>query len=133
MKLRPRPQDGFTLLELLVAVAILAIAMGALLSGFATYAAQAGYLRERTVATWVAHNRLTEVLLEQGWPATGSREGETEMAGVDWKWRLTVRATDDPDLRRIDVEVYPPGTEDRGPDDPTSASLSGFLSNAGRN
>lgn len=123
---------GFTLLELLVAVAILAIAMGALLAGFARYADQAGHLRERSIATWVAHNRLTEVELAPPWPATGSSNGETEMAGTEWRWRLEVKSTDDPELRRLDLIVYPPGSEDDGPEAATSARLSGFLSSAGR-
>lgn len=122
-----RRADGFTLLELLVAVAILAIGMGALLAGFARYADQAGHLRERSIAIWVAHNRLTEIELEAEWPSPGSRNGEADMAGTTWRWRATVQNTEDPDLRRIDVEVLSPRTEDDGPDAPTSASLSGFL------
>ena len=93
---------------------------------------QAAHLRERSIATWVAHNQMTEVELAPPWPATGGRNGEVEMAGVKWRWRLDVKSTDDPDLRRLDMTVYPPGSEDESPDAPTSARLSGFLSKEGR-
>ena len=104
-----RRSQGFTLLEVLVAVAIVGIAMGALLAGFARYADQAGYVRQRTLATWVAHNRMNELMLDPAWPATGSKEDDMEMAGVEWRYRIEVRSTDDPQLRRIDLRVYPPG------------------------
>lgn len=128
----PTRAGGFTLLELLVAVAILAIAMGALLAGFARYANQAAYLRERSIATWVAHNQLTEIQLEPVWAPTGSRNGETEMAGVTWKWRVEVQKTQDPELRRIDVLVLSPQAKDDSPDAPTSARLTSFQSKTGR-
>lgn len=113
---------GFTLIEMLVAVAILAIAMAAIISGMARYTGEAAYLREKTVAIWVAHNRLTEIQLTPAWPDVGESNGDVEMAGQQWKWRVEVKATQDDRLRRIDVHVQlPPQTGD-------IATLSGFLS-----
>ena len=71
------PPHGFTLIEILVAVTVLAVAMGAIISGMARFAANAGYLREKTVALWVAHNRLTEIELEPSWPSVGKSDGAT--------------------------------------------------------
>lgn len=129
--MRPRVQ-GFTLLEVLVAVTIVGIAMGALLSGFARYAEQAGYIRQRTLATWVAHNRMNELMLEPAWPATGSKEGDAEMGGTEWRYRIEVRSTDDPALRRIDLKVYAPGTRDIKTETASVAYLTAFLANTGR-
>lgn len=124
-----RNTQGFTLLELLVAVAILAIAMGALLSGFARYADQAGYIRERSIATWVAHNRLTELELQADWPGTGRSDGDMEMAGQKWRWQVKISATDDPRLRRLDVRVLAPNALKKDdPDTVASATLTDFQS-----
>lgn len=127
-----KPARGFTLLEVLVAVSVVGISMGALLAGFARYAEQAGYLRQRTLAVWVAHNRLNELMLEPGWPATGSKEDDVEMAGAEWRYRIEVNNTDDPALRRIDLRVYPPGVRDIRDDTPALAYLTAFLASTGR-
>jgi general secretion pathway protein I len=112
---------GFTLIEVLVAMAVLAMAMGALLSGMARYADNAAWLREKTVALWVAHNRLTEIGLEPSWPAVGKRDGDVEMAGAEWRWDVTVSETPDPKVRRVDITVHANGHEGE------AAALSSFL------
>lgn len=104
-----RRARGFTLVEILVAVAVLGVAMGAILSGMARYADNAGALREKTVALWVAHNRLTEIGLQSGWPEIGNSDGDLEMAGIEWRWEVTVAETPDPRVRRVDITVRPKG------------------------
>jgi general secretion pathway protein I len=112
---------GFTLIEMVVALAVLAVAMGALISGMGRYAANAAALREKTVALWVAHNRLTEIGLEPAWPEIGKSDGDVEMAGAEWRWDVTVAETPDPKVRRVDITVKPKGA------DGESVALSSFL------
>ncbi len=119
--LRRRLGTGFTLVEILVAVAVLGVAMGAILSGMARYADNAGALREKTVALWVAHNRLTEIGLQPGWPEIGNSDGDLEMAGIEWRWEVTVAETPDPRVRRVDITVRPKGGTG------ASAALSSFV------
>jgi general secretion pathway protein I len=121
-----RRDRGFTLIEVLVAVAVLAIALGAVLSSVTRYAANAGYLKERTLAVFVAHNRLAEIELEPVYPAIGKSDGEVEMAGTKWHWDAEVLETPDPNLRRIDVRVQAPGREG------DAVKLSSFVSRLGR-
>ena len=98
-------QHGFTLLEVLVALAVLAITMGALIKVTDTYAFNASYLQEKTLAQWVAENKAVEYHLMKEFPPVGSKTGETEMAKVDWQWRVKVSNTDDKRLRRLDISV----------------------------
>jgi len=98
-------QRGFTLLEVLVALAIVAIALGALLKTGAGNSANAVYLRDKTLAHWVAMNKVTEFQLAPGWPATGTTRGKADMAGREWHWTAKVSETFDANVRRLDVEV----------------------------
>jgi len=113
---------GFTLLEVLVALAVLAIALGAATAAVSRYVDHQGYLQERTLGTLVAHDVLAEFRLRKDWPATGEETGELDMARHHWYWRAVVAGTQDPDLRRVDIEIR---AGDR--DGPVLARLSGFL------
>lgn len=117
-----RAERGFTLLEILAALAIVAIGMAAVtrsVQGSATLAVQA---EERTVAAWVAANQLAELRLSRQWPAARQTEHRAVMAGRTWQVRRKVVTTPDPELLRVDIEVY--GDEKRGA---MLATLFGYL------
>ena len=97
--------SGFTLVEVLVALSVIAIALAAVLKGATEGASSARYLRDKTLAHWVAMNTITEVQVRGEWPSPGRKEGEAAMGGRDWYWRSVVSDTPDADIRRLEVEV----------------------------
>lgn len=130
-----RRHAGFTLIEILVAVTIVAIAMGAIIAGMARFVDNAAYLRDKTIAVWVAHNRLTDLELQREWPDVGKTNGEVDMAGANWKWTLEIQKTEDPHLRRADIRVSSgetPTGKTATAHDASLVKLSAFLADAGR-
>lgn len=107
-----RRAAGFTLIEIVVAVAVLAFAMGAVISAMARYAQNSAYIREKTIALWVAHNKLTELALEPVLPDLGKSDGDAEMGGVKWRWTQIVSETPDENLRRVELRVREQGADD---------------------
>ncbi|MCK5386857.1 MAG: type II secretion system minor pseudopilin GspI, partial [Gammaproteobacteria bacterium] len=67
-------------------------------------ASQLAYLKDKTIALWVANNKANEVQLDK-WPDTGTSTGHEFMANQEWGWKLKVSNTPDKDLRRLDIEV----------------------------
>lgn len=114
---------GFTLLEILIALAVLAVAMGAIIKAASDYTTGLSHLRDRTMANWVARNVLNEFQVNNDWPSVGERKGDMEMGHYEWRWLANISQTDEPELRRLDVEVLRP---DDDPDSPVTV-LSGFL------
>jgi len=99
---RPR---GFTLLEVLVAMAIASLALLALFSAAAATLRTTDVLRARTYADLVASNVLAEMRARDSWPEAGALSGTAQQAGRDWRWRAVVTTTDDADVRRLDLVV----------------------------
>lgn len=120
-RLPPPAARGFTLLEVLVALAVLALALGTLIQAGSRQAASLDHLRAHTFAQWVAADRIAEVRLETPWPETGTRRGSTHLGRLEWHWTLEVEGTEDPEMRRMQVTVR------ADPDDPDPvATLVGY-------
>lgn len=100
-----RTARGFTLIEVLVALAIAAIGLAAVLDVVTNSARNSVYLRDKTFASWIAENRITELRLGTTMPSVDKTDGDLEFAGQKWKWVQTVTQTEVPGMRRIDVAV----------------------------
>ena len=97
---------GFTLIEVMVAVTIIAISLGALLSTSGTQASSAGYLKKKTLAHWVAANELTQIRITKAFPDIGDEKGSTEMANHEWHWIRTTRRTEDENALEVTFKVF---------------------------
>ncbi|MBW4053311.1 MAG: type II secretion system minor pseudopilin GspI [Proteobacteria bacterium] len=98
---------GFTLIEVLVALAIVAIGMAAVLEALTSSANTAMYLQSKTFAEWVALNRLETVRLTGSVPGTGASSDTVDYAGRSWEWRQKVTNTQIPGMVQIAVDVRP--------------------------
>ncbi|QMU60763.1 MAG: type II secretion system protein GspI [Gammaproteobacteria bacterium] len=96
---------GFTLLEVMVALAIVALGMAAVIKTVTTTTSNTIHLRDKTFAYWVAQNQLAEIELTSGSPKKGFSDGEETLAGLTWHWTRKIEGTEDPDTNRIEVTV----------------------------
>ncbi len=117
---------GFTLIEVIVALVVISLGMLGVIQVVSQTASNSGYLRDKTIAHWIAMNRLTEVRLQKTAPKVDKSSDEVEMAGRHWKWTMTVTQTAVDTIRRIDISVRP-GEAREGT---SLASVSGFFGTA---
>src|SRR5262249_60064395 len=96
---------GFTLVEVLVALAILAVALAAGFRSVAQTAESSTALKARTLALWVAQNRLAAAQLEVPAPAIGERDGTESQAAASFVWHENVVGTPNPAFRRVEITV----------------------------
>jgi general secretion pathway protein I len=97
---------GFTLIEVMVALTIIAISLGALLSTSGAQTNNATYLKQKTLAHWVAVNELTQIRISKEFPDVGDKKGSASMAGHDWYWIRTTKKTEDEDALEVTFTLY---------------------------
>ena len=110
---------GFTLLEVLVAIAILAVALAASVRAVSSATDNTAELKLRLLANWVAQNRLAEHVAARGFPSTGENEGTSEQAALKFRWHESISETPNPRFRKIEIRVFS--------DDRVLATLIGFV------
>lgn len=116
---------GFTLIEVLVALAIVSIALMSALRAAGQGTNTVGELRSRLLAGWVAENLLAEHRARRDWLPLGIQRGTDRQGGFDFAWREEVIATPNPAFRRVDVRVYAGAEESH-----SLAHLAGFVVNS---
>lgn len=112
-------RQGFTLVEALVALTILAVASAGLIRATEAHVDQVRGLQTRTIAQWVAENRLVEIQVGQVVPVGGT--DRVEMLGRNWDVAVGLGASEDPDLASVTVAVSPAGARS------SAAVLTGFV------
>ena len=127
MMIKSKHKNGFTLIEVLVAMVIVSLALLAATKVVSGVTHSAIDLQDITIAQWVAMNKVVELRLAKSLPKTGRTNGRDEMAGRDWRWDIIVTETPYPKLREVRVEVKPEADGADAPPTRTVISLIGEL------
>lgn len=112
---------GFTLLEVLIALMVVAISLVAIAGEMISMLNSANTMRDRTYASWIAHNKVTEMRLANVVPDVSTSSGELDYANREWAWRAVVSETGVDNLFRVDVTISFPG------EDPLMRPITGFI------
>lgn len=111
MKIRSDRNAGFTLIEVMVALAIAGLSLAAVAASVSQMVDAGFAMQERTYASWIAQNTITELRLANELPEVSSTSGEVLFASIEWDWRATVSETGVENLFRVEVEVSYAGSD----------------------
>ena len=98
-------QRAFTLVEVMVALAIIALSLTAIASKMSRMIDTSNSMRERTYASWIAQNKITELRLANVIPEVSTTSGDVDYANATWRWRAVISESGIENLFRVDVEV----------------------------
>ena len=120
---RRASQHGFTLVEVVVALAIVVVSFMALYGAIMQMVNATRLMQEKTIASWIAFDQITELRLQSDLSKPPKKSGIKEMAGVTWQYSVELRPTGSDTIRQIIVTVAPEGEPER-----TLGLVSGVIS-----
>ena len=130
--MKKKTNRGFTLLEVMIALFVIAVALGGVIKVMGNAALNSSRLSSKTFAQWVALNQIAKLQIGNQWPKIDSEvKGEEEMANQEWRWVQKTKkpdTTDGSNIRRIELSVWNKN------DDSSSSpyvTVVGFLANPG--
>lgn len=107
---RASRSQGFTLIEVMVALVVVAVALPALVTLVMTQLDGTAMIREKTQAFWVAENQMTRLQLQHrllpDFTLPESANGEIDLSGREWYWLLETEATEADEVQRVEISVY---------------------------
>ena len=116
---------GFTLVEVMVALAVFAIVSVALVGNSMSTLRQAGIIQDRTLATWLAEDEITKLRLQprnqENFPRPGTLRQTSEIGRVEWSIEIEIEESENDDIQRVTVRVY------RATESEPTTELVGFL------
>ncbi len=123
-------RKGFTLIEVMVALTIIAIALASVIKASGSHTNSAGYLKSKQLAHYVAMNEIALLQVKQSWPDVGSVEKSSELAGMEWFWTREIENTGDSgsNIRGVKFTVYSDERRERN-----LAQVQAFISNPAQN
>jgi general secretion pathway protein I len=122
MSSSPKNARAFTLVEVLIALAVLALALMAALRASSMSVTNSGEIRDRLLASWVAQNQLAEHRARRDWLPVGVYHGDAVEGGVGFRWEEKVTSTQNTQFLRVEVRVFA-----RDKPDAALGTMSGFL------
>ncbi len=116
---------GFTLVEVMVALAVFAIVSVALVGNSMSTLRQAGIIQDRTLATWLAEDEITKLRMQprsqESFPRPGILRQTSEIGRVEWSIEIEIEESENDDIQRVTVRVY------RATESEPTTELVGFL------
>ena len=90
---------------------VITLSLFAIFESTSSVAWQSTYLKEKAIANWIAQNRIALYRAKKTWSNASNSSGQVSMASVEWDWKMHIAKTENPNVRKIDVEVFLDGGE----------------------
>ncbi len=100
-----KKQIGMTLIEVMIALAIFAVAALSIVNMASEHIRSLSYLEQKNIALWIANNHLTQLHLDKKLPSLGTKTGKLEYAGATWYWKQLTVKTLDPKFRSVNINI----------------------------